>query len=421
MLSGSYALLLTALLLFADDFRATRLDGSAIDGALAAIDKTSLTINSQGSPANIPLSDLLLLEAANTETQAESLPQQLWLRNGAELSGTAANQNSREVSLQSPRLGILAFPTPEVRALRLQPDNPAFRSAWDAFRQRQTEQDLLVVAKRDGSGLDFLAGVVSSTSPEKVDFLLDGETVPVPAARVFGVVFGQTVGKPPRIPAVKLNLAGGDLLAGSALTATNSTFTFTFDSGKSIEGPVSLIRQADFSGGRLRSLAELEPSDIRFLGVEPAGSPIAGLAEQPEFERLLWGPRLDGRIPGVSGHTRIRLRGREFARSIALHSAAEITWDLRQQFEQLDCLVGIDDAFAAGNSGQNAAQLIIRIDKRIAFDQIIRGSDAPRTVSIDLRDASSLTIKVDFADGSGIGDWVVLGDPRLRINALIED
>ena len=421
MLSGSYALLLTALLLFADDFRATQLDGTATDGTLAAIDDSSLTINSPGGPGNIPLSNLLLLEATTPETPSEPPPQQLWLRNGAELNGTAASQNSREVSLQSPRLGNLAFPTPEVRALRLQPDNPAFRPAWDVFRQRQTEQDLLVVAKRDGTGLDFLAGVVSSTGPEKVDFLLDGETVPVPAARVYGVVFGQTVGKPPRIPSVKLNLAGGDLLAGTSLTASETTFKFTFESGKSIEGPVSLIRQADFSGGRLRSLAELEPREIRFLGVEPEGSPIAGLAEQPEFERLLWGPRLDGRIPGVSGHTRTRLRGREFARGIALHSAAEIIWDLRQQFEQLDCLVGIDDAFAAANSGQNAAQLIIQIDKRIAFDETIRGSDAPRPVSISLRDVSTLTIKVDYADGSGIGDWVVLGDPRLRIGALVED
>ncbi|MEY2726780.1 MAG: hypothetical protein RLZZ458_2647 [Planctomycetota bacterium] len=421
MLAGSYALLLTALLLSADDFRATQLDGSATQGKLSEINQSSLTINTQDGPSNIPLSNLLLLEATSPESASEPNPQQIWLRNGAELSGTTASQNTREVTLQSPRLGTLAFPTTEVRALRLQPDNPAFRPAWDAFRQRQTEQDLLVVAKRDGTGLDFLAGVVSSTSPEKVDFLLDGETVPVPTARAYGLVFGQTVGKPPRIPAVRLTLAGADLLAGTALTASDTTFKLTFESGKSIEAPLSLIRQADFSGGRLRSLAELEPLDIRFLGIEPEGSPIAGLAEQSEFEQLLWGPRLDGRIPGVSGHTRMRLRGREFARGIALHSAAEITWDLRQQFEQLDCLVGIDDAFAAGNSGQNAAQLVIQIDKRTALDQTIRGSDAPRPVSINLRDVSTLTIKVDYADGSGIGDWIVLGDPRLRIRTLLED
>ncbi|MEY3459050.1 MAG: hypothetical protein RL215_2207, partial [Planctomycetota bacterium] len=364
--------------------------------------------------------NLLLLEASNTAPAtpaAEQPPQQLTLRNGSQLAGTAASHSAKEVALQSNQLGQLAFTVTDVRAIRLQPENPAFQPAWDAFRLRQTEQDLLVVAKRDGSGLDFLTGVVSSAGPEKVDFLIDGESVPVPATRVYGIVFGQPADTKSTIPAVQLTLNNGDLLAGNNLTVDQNTFKLQLSSETLIKGPTELIQQADFSGGRLRSLAELQPLDIQFLGIEPPNSPAAGIAQQPEFERLLWGPRLDGRIPGVSGHSRLRLRGREFPRGIALHSAAEITWNLQQQFEQLDGLAGIDDAFALSNSGQNAAQLVITVDKRVVLDKIIHGRDEPFPVSIPLKDASTLTIKVDYGDGSGVGDWVVLADPKLRIAA----
>jgi hypothetical protein len=410
------ALLFAVLFLPADDVRATQLDGSTLLGALVGITETTVRIDAEGVPTEIPLSSLLLLESTAPEAAAgESLPQQLWLRSGGQLSGSAVTQSARQVTLQSPRIGEVSFPVASVSAVRLQADDAGLRPAWDAFRQRQTEQDLLVVIKRDGSGLDFLAGVISSANSEKVDFLLDGETVPVPASRVYGVVFGQPAGQTPAIPAVRISLAGGDLLAGSSLLVKDSRFRLLSGSDLSFEGSAALLRQVDFSGGRLRSLAELEPLEIRFLGAEPADSPLAAVPELQEAEKLLWGPRLDGTIPGTSGQYRPRIGGREVTRCIAMHSATEITWELTQQFEQFDALAAIDDSYATGNNGQNALQLIIRADNNVVFDQVIHGRDQPIPLSLSLKGVSTLTVKVDFADGSGIGDWLILGDPRLRV------
>lgn len=412
----SLPLLFAALLLPADDVRITQLDGSTKQGSVLGITDTELLLEVDGTSTQLPLASLLLLESTAAEAPVtEAPPQQLWLRNGGQLSGTAVSQSARQVTLQSPRIGQVSFPVPAITAVRLQADNPGFRPAWDAFRQRKTEQDLLVVVKRDGSGLDFLAGVISSASSEKVEFLLDGESVPVPANRVYGLVFGQPAGQTPAIPAVRVSLAGGDLLAGQSLLVNGPQFKLLLSPDNFLEGPAELVRQVDFSGGRLRSLAELEPIDVRFFGSEPADSPLAAVPELQEAEKLLWGPRLDGTIPGTSGQYRPRIGGREVTRCIALHSAAEITWELNQQYEQLDALTAIDDTYALANAGQNALQLIIRADNNVVFDQRIHGRDKPIPLSLALKGVSVLTIKVDFADGSGIGDWLILGDPRLRL------
>ncbi|MFM7058661.1 MAG: NPCBM/NEW2 domain-containing protein [Planctomycetota bacterium] len=411
------ALLLATLLLPADQFRVTQLDGSTKQGSLIGISDTTLRLTTDGTPTELPLSSLLLVESTAPEAAASesALPQQIWLRSGGQLSGSRTTQSARQVTLQSPRIGEVSLPVTAISAVRLQTDDPGFRPAWDAFRQRQTEQDLLVVVKRDGSGLDFLSGVISSVATEKVEFLLDGDTVPVPAGRVYGIVFGQPAGQPPAIPAVRVSLSGGDLLAGSSLQVNDSSFRLQFSSDRAIQGPAALLRQIDFSGGRLRSLAELQPLDIRFLGSEPADSPLAAVPELQEAEKLLWGPRLDGTIPGTSGQYRPRIGGREVTRCIAMHSAADITWELTQQYEQFDTLAAIDDTYAMANNGQNALQLTIRADSTVVFDQRIHGRDQPIPISLPLKGVSTLTIKVDFADGSGIGDWLILGDPRLRL------
>lgn len=413
---ASLPLLFAALLLPIDDVRITLLDGSTKQGSLQGITDSALLLELDGTATPLPLVSLLLLESTAAEAPVtEAPPQQIWLRNGGQLSGAAVSQSARQLTLQSPRMGQVSFPVPTITAVRLQADNPGFRPAWDAFRQRKTEQDLLVVVKRDGSGVDFLAGVISSASSEKVEFLLDGESVPVPANRVYGLVFGQPAGQTPAIPAVRVSLAGGDLLAGQSLLVNGPQFKLQLGPESFLEGPAELLRLVDFSGGRLRSLAELEPIDIRFFGSEPADSPLAAVPELQEAEKLLWGPRLDGTIPGTSGQYRPRIGGREVTRCIALHSAAEITWELNQQYEQLDALTAIDDTYALANAGQNALQLTIRADNTVVFDQRIHGRDKPIPLNLPLKGVAVLTIKVDFADGSGIGDWLILGDPRLRL------
>ncbi len=70
----------------------------------------------------------------------------------------------------------------------------------------------MIVAKRDGSGLDFLAGVVSAIAADKIDFLLDGDTVPVPAARVYGVVFVKEANEKGAPAEIKLSTNQGDVV-----------------------------------------------------------------------------------------------------------------------------------------------------------------------------------------------------------------
>ena len=84
---------------------------------------------------------------------------------------------------------MVTIPRDAVRAMRLQALKPEWSLEWAAFLERENARDILVVLKRDEAGLDFLSGVVAHVGAEEVQFLLDGDEIPVPRARVFGVVF----------------------------------------------------------------------------------------------------------------------------------------------------------------------------------------------------------------------------------------
>lgn len=126
--------------------------------------------------------------------------------------------------------------------------------------KRETDKDLLIVAKRDGSGLDFLAGVVSAIGAEKTEFLLDGETVPVPAARAYGVVFASTASTQAAQPVnvtstAKVISYKGDQFAASTIKFSNGVFEIETVWGQSLQVASALIRSIDLSSGRVQYLS----------------------------------------------------------------------------------------------------------------------------------------------------------------------
>ena len=327
--------------------KVSMLDGTVHQGTLTLISPEEVELQVDASSVKLPIADVMLVDFPETKSVVSDEPQIVSLVDGSQLNCSAASRTAMELTVSSATFSELKIANKNVRSIRLQADNPAYRSQWNTFLKRETDKDLLIVAKRDGSGLDFLAGVVSAIGSEKTEFLLDGETVPVPAARVYGVVFASTPSMEAAQPvnvtfAARVASHNGDQFAASTIRFSNGAFEIETAWGQSLRVASTLIRSIDLSSGRVQYLSDLEPLEERLDGIDPEGSLLAGLIDKEE-EALLFGPRRDTTMERTS---RLRLRGREFLKGLCIHSRTEISWALDEKYTSLDCLVGIDDEVA---------------------------------------------------------------------------
>ena len=390
------------------------LDGTVHQGTLVLISSEGLDLQVDASSIKVPMSDIMLIDFPETKSVVSDEPQVVSLRDGSQLNCSGANRTAMELTVSSATFGELKIANKHVRSIRLQADNPAYRSQWNTFLKRETDKDLLIVAKRDGSGLDFLAGVVSAIGAEKTEFLLDGETVPVPAARVYGVVFASTAstqaGQPVNLTsAARVTSHKGDQFAASTIKFAGGAFEIETGWGQSLQAASAMIRSIDLSSGRVQYLSDLEPLEERLDGIDPEGSLLAGLIDKEE-ETLLFGPRRDTTMERTS---RLRLRGREFSKGLCIHSRTEISWALDEKYTSLDCQVGIDDEVAF--SGQHIVALKISGDGNVLFEKNISTTDDPLPLQLPLNGVSTLTILVDFGDNESTCDWLDLADAKLLI------
>ena len=394
--------------------KVSALDGTIQQGTLVLISPDEVELQIDASSVKLSMSDIMLIDFPETKSVVPDEPQVVSLQDGSQLNCSGANRTAMELTVSSATFGELKIANKHVRSIRLQADNPAYRSQWNTFLKRETDKDLLIVAKRDGSGLDFLAGVVSAIGAEKTEFLLDGETVPVPAARVYGVVFASTAstqaGQPVNLTsAARVTSHKGDQFAASTIKFAGGAFEIETGWGQSLQAASAMIRSIDLSSGRVQYLSDLEPLEERLDGIDPEGSLLAGLIDKEE-ETLLFGPRRDTTMERTS---RLRLRGREFSKGLCIHSRTEISWALDEKYTSLDCQVGIDDEVAF--SGQHIVALKISGDGNVLFEKNISTTDDPLPLQLPLNGVSTLTILVDFGDNESTCDWLDLADAKLLI------
>ena len=399
--------LFTALLGPADA-KISMLDGQSHSGALTAVTQISVEIAQNGAPVKLPIEDVMVIEFPATPAATSEETQMLFFTDGSQICGSAIARTAKSLTAQTALFGAVDASVESINAVRLQAENPSFTQQWNTFLKRDAEKDNLVVAKRDGSGLDFLAGIVSNVTMTQVEFLLDGETIPVPAERVYGIVFART--KKAVTPAtIQLTSAIGDRLSAKSITLEGDQFKAETAWGQTVLIASSSLRKIDLSSGRIQFLSDMPALAERFDGVDPENSLFTGLIDADQ-QKLLFGPQ---RNITIERQSKLRLRGREFSKGLCIHSKTEMQWDLEKKFSALECLVGIDDEVAF--NGSHAVALKISGDGNVLFEKLIATTDDPLPLRLSLEGVSTLTVLVDFGDGSSVCDWLNIADAKLVI------
>jgi len=181
--------------------------------------------------------------------------------------------------------------------------------AWD----RTT--DLLLV--RSGEALDYHKGVLRDVSPGTVEFVLDGELLPVKRAKVYGLIYYHPPGDPLPEPLCQVSDVGGSQWSVQTLKLADS-LTWTTPGGLKRTQPVATIRQIDFSRGKVVFLSDLKPESVAFTPYFGAGK-----ATQPLLAKF-FALREDKNLQ--SGP--LQLGSKQYGKGLAMHSQTKVVYRL---------------------------------------------------------------------------------------------
>lgn len=412
------------LQLLMPDAEVATLDGSRFVGTLKSIDQQQVVLEATGGKAvNVPLADALELTlAADAAVAGSGQTLRVVLADKSSIPVDKISSDATDVRSVSELLGTLNFARSAVRAALLQPMNPDWVLQWDAYLQRSNEKDMLIVQKKDGVGLDFLSGVVGSVSAESVAFLFDGNDIPVPRPRVVGVVFADVKNSAQRSSTpLSLQLMDGSILSGSSVTMSDSMFQVESGWGQRLQIPVSAVLSVDFSSGRLNYLSDLQPILEQYAGLDPDGKEWGPLFDEDRGSRTglssQWRMSRD-RFPN-SGRPPLTLRGRRYQKGLCIFPSATIEYALDGKYSSLKAVLGVDDDVAFNQqkgAPDTAVELKILVDGESVFQKLIGAREAPIPLDLNLKGANTLTIVVDFGDGSSMCDYLDLADAKLVVD-----
>ena len=379
------------------------IDGRQVSAVLVQLDENGLVLATD-EPTTLPLRSLAHLQLASpSETDLRKESVDTWMTLADDSHSPVAKINLKSGELSGRFLDGTNFKTPvkAVSSLRFYAPAATTNQQWESLIKRDRSGDIVIVRKSADS-LDVLEGVIESIDEEVVNFVFDGQKIPVRRSKLEGVGFLRNNVQTTQPKAVLTDVFGGNWQLVD-LSATPKELQIKTKSGLEWSWPLATLSRVDFSGSNVVYLSDLVPTRSQWQPFFPAAT------LQQEFQRL-FEPRMNENFDNEP----LRLvmadgRRQEFAKGLALHSRSEVVYRMPQQFERLQMVVGI--GATVRNIGR--VQLEIRGDDKPLWTGLIVGADAPVTLDLDLQDVSRLTIRVGYGDKLDYGDHLFLCDPRL--------
>ncbi len=374
----------------------TKLDGDSLTGELESVSTAEIVVAADGESHAIPTDELHEVRPSADAAAASPLTVarseiSVRLRDGSLLLPGEFVASQREATLTSPQLGELRVPKRSVASVRLSRTGPKLNAAWQTLLERKPRDDLVIVRK--GDALDHVEGVVGAINAKSVNLLLDGRAIPIPRNRVFGVIYatGKSTGAK---PLCRFDLIDGQQLVAAAVQFEDGTFTVAMTTGGKVNIPATEVRRIDFSLGKIRSLAEIDPASVRY--------PDDLL---PELQSI-WKYRRGRNSRGEP----LLLGGRTYEDGLWIHSGTTLRYRLGREYRRLRGLMGIDEDI--GDCSPEVA-VVLRGDGRVLLDVTLRRGDDLHELDIDVKGLRDLEIEVTGTDPDGICEHLDLVEARL--------
>ncbi|HEY4233096.1 MAG TPA: NPCBM/NEW2 domain-containing protein [Lacipirellulaceae bacterium] len=268
-------------------------------------------------------------------------------------------------------------------------------------RSADAGQDQVLLANQDR-----LTGAIKELPGGSITVVTAAGDAKLPISRVEAAILArekkpgvspETQLQPPQA-SIDVGMRDGSLLYANRVLADEHHTALELAGGaRLIGGSAGAIASLQSLGGRFTYLSDLDPADYRHV----------------PYLDIKW-PYMRDR--NVSGNP-LMVGGKQYPKGLGMHSAARLTYKLERQFKRFAADIAIDDS--AGKRGSVTFGVYVLRDGKwqpAYTSEVVRGGDAPQSVSVDLAGADAMTLVVDYADrGDELdhADWL---DARLIKN-----
>jgi hypothetical protein len=269
---------------------------------------------------------------------------------------------------------------------------------WLRLAIPNAEGDKLVVG-HPGS-FDVYAGILNEVSAETVSFNVDGEILPVPRRRVFGLVFhGETVPSARESPLATLTLWSGTRGIISDIQLQEGELTWQTTTGLTVTVPLDMVNEIDFGETGIAHLFDFERTRNEF---SLPFAPETGLA-QLQFLQMFFESRTN-----ISRE--IILDGVLYDQGITLKGKTLLEYHLPKPFASLKAVIGIEDQFRP----HAAANLQILADAQVLGTWELHGNTASQQIHLNLpQNCRLITIIAEPLPQSNAPTVLTIAAPKL--------
>ena len=293
----------------------------------------------------------------------------------------------------------------DIQSVRFHSQDGDVAKLWKKFRQRDVVADQIVIRVGDHK-IDAIEGVVRRVDDKVVTFELDGDEVPVPLAKVYGIIYYQIKGRKLGEPQGTIHLVDGSRVVAQEFKLHKGRIQIATTAGVRFDWPWDRIEQFEFSSSDAIYLSDLQAESSKWTPFLSSNKPSPELEEMfaPSRDQAIFGGKL--RLPSAKSTNG---KYAEYDKGLALHSRTQIIYRLPTGFKSFQAIVGIDSRLRpAGN-----VRLTILADKKQLYDEKISGADAPIELNLDIRGAARLSILVDFGEDLDVADHLNLCQARI--------
>lgn len=322
--------------------------------------------------------DTLTRIAPRKPQDAPDAPWLLEFRSGERLRAEFVGHEGESLLAHHPALSALRIPLDRLTRIT-RADAP------QAPLPAEEEHDVIELANGD-----VLRGLITVATRTDIAVQINDESRTIPWERIRRIELAAAEDATPPGKFVRIDLVGGSRIIANELRWSETSIEARVLAGQRVQLPIDAIARAEWNTGRRIWLSDLPPVS--------------------HDSRPLFGPRWPlGRDRGPNDLP-LRAHGREYARGVALHSAARVTYALQGDFDRFRAAVAIDDS--AGDWA-DADVRILADDREVARIDHVRRGEPPQPIDVDVRGANMLTIRIEYAAHGDIDDRVDLLDAAL--------
>ena len=270
---------------------------------------------------------------------------------------------------------------------------------WLRLAVPNTEGDRLIVG--NPGSFDVYAGILQEINAETIFFSVDGEVLPVPRRKVFGLVLhGDSTPPADELPFAVLTLWTGTRGMVSSLRLNESELTGQTTAGVMIAVPLNMVDEIDF-GKQKGAVSLFDCERVRKEFSLPLASDIE--LKQLQFLHKFYESRTN-----ISRE--VILDGVCFDRGMTLLGKAVLEYHLPKPFVTLQAVIGIEDQFRP----QASASLQILANSQVLGTWELRGDTASQRIHLNLpQNCRLITLIAEPIPHSTVPAVLSIADPKL--------